>query len=130
MLAQSEFNDVNVEYTFSLPSDNWKMTVKPSRMSPNVEYVYNYRKEGHLEIRKITIDPNTLFGDLIRDEEQKLQFVPGYVAGREENFKGLLEGSCYLLGRTASAVAYDDEPDRLQALDGFSAPDGENCKAC
>jgi hypothetical protein len=95
VLAQSEFNDVNVEYTFSLPSDNWKMTVKPSRMSPNVEYVYNYRKEGHLEIRKITIDPNTLFGDLIRDEEQKLQFVPGYVAGREENFKGLLEGRVF-----------------------------------
>ena len=94
-LAQSEFDDVNVEYTFSLPSDAWKMTVKPSRMSPNVEYVYNYRKEGHLEIRKITIDPNTLFGDLIRDEEQKLQFVPGYVSGREENFKGLLEGRVF-----------------------------------
>lgn len=93
--AQSEFSDPNVEYTFSLPSDSWKMTVKPSRMSPNVEYVFNYRNEGHLEIRKMSVDPNTTFDEIIRDEEQKLQFQPGYVAGREENFKGALAGKVF-----------------------------------
>jgi len=93
--AQSEFSDVNVEYTFSLPNDSWKMTVKPSQMSPNVEYVHNYRREGYLEIRKMTVDPNESFSDLIREEELKLQFVPGYVAGREENFKGALSGRVF-----------------------------------
>jgi hypothetical protein len=33
--------------------------------------------------------------DIIRDEEQKLQFLPGYVAGREENFAGNLRGNIF-----------------------------------
>jgi hypothetical protein len=32
---------------------------------------------------------------MIREEEQKLQFVPGYVAGREENFKGAFSGKVF-----------------------------------
>lgn len=93
--AQSEFSDANAEYVFSIPSDSWKMTVKPSQMSPNVEYVYKFRKEGHLEVRKLAVEPNTLFDEVIRLEEQKLQFVPGFVAGREENFKGALSGRVF-----------------------------------
>lgn len=94
-MAQSEFSDPNAEYLFSLPSDAWKMTVKPSQMSPNVEYVYNFRRDGHLEIRKSTVDQNAPFSEIIREEEQKLQFVPGFVAGREENFKGALSGRIF-----------------------------------
>ena len=94
-MAQSEFSDPNAEYLFSLPSDSWKMTVKPSQMSPNVEYVYNFRREGHLEIRKSSVDQNAPFSEIIREEEQKLQFVPGFVAGREENFKGSLSGRIF-----------------------------------
>ncbi|NNE65381.1 MAG: hypothetical protein HKN33_02350 [Pyrinomonadaceae bacterium] len=93
--AQSEFSDRNVEYTFSLPNDTWKMTVKPSDVSPNVEYVYKYRNQGHLEIRKLKVEKNSLYGDIIRQEEQSLQFLPGYVAGREENFKGALSGRAF-----------------------------------
>lgn len=93
--AQKDFDNANVEYTFSLPSDAWKMTVEPSDYSPNVEFVYNFKKEGHLEIRKIAIEPNTLFGDVIREDEQKLQFVPGYVAGKEENFTGAYSGRVF-----------------------------------
>lgn len=95
LFAQSEFSDVNVEYMFSLPNDAWKMTAKPSQMSPNVEYVHNYRREGYLEIRKATVDPNDLLDELIRAEEQKLQFVPGFVAGKEDPFKGALEGRVF-----------------------------------
>lgn len=94
-IAQEEFNNSNVEYTFTLPGDEWKMTVEPSEMSPNVEFVNNFKKEGHLEIRKIKIEPNTLFGDIIREEEQKLQFLPGYVAGKEENFRGAYTGRIF-----------------------------------
>ncbi|MGI8638538.1 MAG: hypothetical protein ACR2MG_01075 [Pyrinomonadaceae bacterium] len=94
--AQSEtFSDRNVEYTFDLPEANWKMTVKPSATIPNVEYVYGDRSNGHLEIRKLEVKSNQLLSDIIRDEEQKLQFLPGFVAGKEEDFKGSLGGKVF-----------------------------------
>jgi hypothetical protein len=64
-------------------------------MSPNVEYVYKYKKDGHLEVRKMTIKQDALFSDIFRDEEQKLQFLQGYVAGKEENFRGSYSGRIF-----------------------------------
>jgi len=93
--GQSEFRDPNVEYLFSLPDDTWKMVVKPSDKSPNVEYVYGFRIDGHLEIRKLSVDPTDLYGDLIKQEEQSLQFLPGYIAGRQVNFNGTLNGRVF-----------------------------------
>ncbi len=56
-VAQSQvFNNADVEYTFELPEADWKMTVTPSRTSPNVEYVYGDRRDGHIEIRKLTLN--------------------------------------------------------------------------
>lgn len=104
--AQSEFNDANTEYTFSLPDNGWKMTVKPSTMSPNVEYVYNYKKDGHLEIRKMTVKQDALYSDIIRKEESGLQFVPGYVAGKEENFRGNYPGRVFNYGYASSGKPY------------------------
>lgn len=89
------FSDPNVDYTFSLPDPQWKMTAKPSATSPNVEYVHGDRLDGHLEVRKINVAKDALLTDLIRDEETKLQFRPGYVAGREENFAGRLRGNVF-----------------------------------
>lgn len=94
--AQNDvFSDPNVEYTFNLPDAAWKMTVKPSVTSPNVEYVYHDRKDGHLEIRKISVKPGELLADTIREEEVKLQFLPGYVAGKEESFQGAMNGRIF-----------------------------------
>ena len=91
--AQNEtFSSPNVDYSFILPDAKWKMTVKPSDTSPNVEYVYGDRNDGHLEVRKLLSRKDALVSDIIRDEEQKLQFLPGYVAGKEENFAGRLRG--------------------------------------
>src|SRR4051794_30276717 len=81
--AQS-FTDANVDYTFEIPDDRWKMTVKPSVSSPNVEYVFIERNEGHLEVRKLSVAKDAYLTDMVRDEEQKLQFLPGFVAGKEE----------------------------------------------
>lgn len=89
------FNDANVEYTFVLPETNWKMSAKPSATSPNVEYVYNDRQNGYLEIRRATIKPDMTVSDLISDEEQKLQFLNGYVAGKQEDFKGVFGGKVF-----------------------------------
>lgn len=94
--AQTQnFSDANVEYTFSLPEPVWKMTTKPSATSPNVEYVYGERQSGHFEIRKLSVKPDQLFSEIIGDEEQKLQFVTGYVAGKEEDFKGIFGGRVF-----------------------------------
>lgn len=93
--AQKDFNNPNVEYTFKLPSDAWKMTVEPSEYSPNVEFVYKYKKDGHFEIRKLKVSKDSLFGEIIREEEQKLQFKPGYVARKEENFRGAYSGRIF-----------------------------------
>jgi hypothetical protein len=89
------FSDPSVDYTFDVPDDRWKMTVKPSTARPNVEYVFVDRNDGHLEVRRLTIPKDAILGDIVREEEQKLQFLPGYVAGRDENFSGKLRGSIF-----------------------------------
>lgn len=89
------FTDPNVDYTFQLPDPRWKMTAKPSATSPNVEYVFSDRIEGHLEVRKLTVGKDELMTDIIRNEESKVQFRHGYVAGREENFNGKLRGNIF-----------------------------------
>ena len=89
------FSDANVDYGFDIPEAKWKMTVKPSATSPNVEYVFGDRNDGHLEVRRLKVANNAILADIIRDEEQKLQFLPGYVAGPDENFVGRLRGSIF-----------------------------------
>lgn len=91
----STFSDANVEYTFDVPNSRWKITAKPSATSPNVEYVYVDRNDGHLEVRKLTVAQDSVLSDVIRDEEDKLKFLPGYVAGKEENFGGKLSGRVF-----------------------------------
>lgn len=89
------FSDPNVEYSFDLPDERWKMTVKPSAAKPNVEYVFIDRNDGHLEVRKLTIAKDAILADVMRDEELKLQFLPGYVTGPDENITGRLRGAIF-----------------------------------
>ena len=89
------FSDPNVVYGFDVPDERWKMTVKPSATSPNVEYVFIDRNDGHLEVRRLKVAKNALLADIIRDEEQKLQFLPGYVTGPGDNFVGRLRGAVF-----------------------------------
>lgn len=91
----SSFSSPDVEYGFELPEDRWKMTVKPSATAPNVEYVFGDRTDGHLEVRKLAVPPRGGLSDMIREEEHKLQFQPGYVAGKEEQFGGFLNGAVF-----------------------------------
>lgn len=94
--AQTEtFSDANVEYTFDLPNATWKMTAKPSTTSPNVEYVYGDRSAGYLEVRKLSVKADDVMSDIIAGEEEKLKFLQGYVAGKEENFAGNMKGTVF-----------------------------------
>lgn len=98
VLSQTQsFSDPNVEYIFDLPDATWKMVKPPRAGSPNVEFAYGEnRANGHFEIRKLAINQGEVISDLIeRDKEQTLQFIPGYVAGKEENFAGALRGRVF-----------------------------------
>ena len=86
------FNSPDVDYEFDVPDQRWKLTVKPSATTPNVEYVYGDRTDGHLEVRRLALPSKAIVSDVIKEEEQKLQFMPGYVAGKEEQFGGFLNG--------------------------------------
>ena len=88
------FSDANVDYTFQFPDAKWK-TVKTASAGGSVEFVYGDRNDGHLEIRKIASSAATPMADVIRDQEDKLQFKPGYVSGKQENFVGKLKGSVF-----------------------------------
>lgn len=95
-LAQgNSFSDPTVEYSFQLPEPLWKITVKPSATSPNVEYVYGDRADGHLQIRKITVARDSIMSDIISAEEKGLQWRQGFVAGKEENFAGKFRGTVF-----------------------------------
>ncbi|MGI8470075.1 MAG: hypothetical protein ACR2N3_16670 [Pyrinomonadaceae bacterium] len=88
----STFSDKNVEYTFDLPDAVWKMNLKPSAKDPNVEYIYGDRLNGYLRIQKLSVKPNETLSDVTKNTDEKLQFKPGYVAGKEENFAGNYKG--------------------------------------
>lgn len=84
------FSDSNTEFTFEIPEDRWKVVTK----SP-VNLVFVTAKEGDLEIRKITAPAAKPIGDVMKSEEEKLQFLQGFVAGKDENFNGSLRGAIY-----------------------------------
>lgn len=94
--AQTEkFSDADVEYIFDLPNATWKILSKPSATSPNVEYVYGDRSAGYFEVRKLTVKADNLMSEIIADEETRLKFLQGYVAGKEENFAGNMKGTAF-----------------------------------
>ena len=89
----TSFSDPNVEYSFEIPNAKWKQVSSTS--SGNVELVYVDRNDGHLEVRKVTAPRTTPMADVIKEQEDKLQFRPGYVTGKQENFSGKLSGSVF-----------------------------------
>ncbi|MFL6466360.1 MAG: hypothetical protein ACJ72Z_00225 [Pyrinomonadaceae bacterium] len=88
------FADANVDYTFQIPDAKWKI-VKTPASGGNVEFVFGDRNDGHLEVRRLSTPAATPMADVIRDQEDKLQFKPGYVSGKHENFNGKLNGSVF-----------------------------------
>ena len=87
---RSTFTDPAAEFTFEIPDDKWKVVGKAP-----VNLVYATANDGDLEIRKLTAPANKPLGDLMKAEEEKLQFLRGFVAGKDENFSGSLRGAVY-----------------------------------
>lgn len=87
---RTTFSDPTVEFTFEVPDDKWKVVGKAP-----VNLVYTTANDGDLEIRRLTLAANRPLGELMKAEEEKLQFLRGFVAGKDENFSGALRGSVY-----------------------------------
>ena len=91
--AQQAFTSDQVNYTLELPSSVWRAISEPDAAHEHAEFVNGDRLDGYLQIRKEVVDAGTTASDLThRDMDQKLRFLPGFVEGKEEPFKGRLNG--------------------------------------
>jgi hypothetical protein len=89
------YDERGIEYTFQIPDEKWKDVPKGADVRAATEIIYGDRLDGFLQIRKTTLDEDSLtpLNDIIeRETTQKLQFLSGYVAGKEESFTGALKG--------------------------------------
>jgi hypothetical protein len=93
VVAQQTYTNDKVEYTFDIPSPTWRAILEPDAAHPHPEFVYGDRLDGYLTIRKEIVDAGTTPSQLARsDQDLKLQFLPGFVPGKEEPFNGRLDG--------------------------------------
>jgi hypothetical protein len=91
--AQESYTNEQIDYTIELPSPIWRVISEPDAAHEHAEFVNGDRLDGHLQIRKEVVDAGTTPSDLARrDMDQKLRFLPGFVEGKEESFKGRLNG--------------------------------------
>ena len=91
--AQESFTSDQIDYTVEFPSTQWRVISEPDESHEHAEFVYGDRLEGYLQIRREVVDAGTTPSDLARrDLDQKLRFLPGFVEGKEEAFKGRLNG--------------------------------------
>jgi len=92
-LAQQLYTHEKVDYTFELPSATWKAILEPDATHQHPEFVFGDRLDGFLQIRKEIVDAGTTPSELARrDQDLKLRFLPGFIEGKEEPFKGRLDG--------------------------------------
>jgi hypothetical protein len=91
--AQQAYTSDQVGYTLELPSTAWRAISEPDAAHEHAQFVYGDRLDGYLQIRKEVVDAGTTASNLARrDLDQKLRFLPGFVEGKEEPFKGRLSG--------------------------------------
>lgn len=92
-VAQQTYIHEKLDYTLELPSATWRAILEPDAAHENPEFVFGDRLDGYLTIRKEVVDAGTTASQLARrDQDLKLRFLPGFVEGKEDPFKGRVEG--------------------------------------
>lgn len=91
-LAQQVYTNDRVEYSFEIPSANWRTINDPDATNEHPEFVYGDRLDGYLTIRKEVVDANSTIAELAERDQVKLRFLPGFVEGKQEPFNGRLDG--------------------------------------
>jgi len=90
---EHNYTSSKVGYIVDFPSATWRLIGEPDDMHQHAEFVYGDRNEGYLRIRKEALDEGLAIKDFaIRDQDQKVRFLPGYVDGKLEPFTGRLSG--------------------------------------
>jgi hypothetical protein len=90
-LAQQNYD--GAEYKLELPSERWRVIQEPDSLHEHAEFIYGDRNDGYLRIRKEVVEAGTTPSNLVqRDQDQKLHFQTGYIEGKEDQFKGRLNG--------------------------------------
>ena len=51
-VAQQLYSNEKVDYSFDLPSSNWRVIAEPDAVHEHTEFVNGDRLEGYLQIRK------------------------------------------------------------------------------
>ncbi|MBC7795558.1 MAG: hypothetical protein H7Z37_01650 [Pyrinomonadaceae bacterium] len=91
--TEKSLNQKFDNFSFDLPNDKWRVLPKSGESKTQVEVIYGDRLDGYTQIRKLDVKTEDLLDDVIqREQSQKLQFLPGYVKGKEDTFKGNLTG--------------------------------------
>jgi len=91
--AQTTFQNTNISYTFSIPSDTWKQTREPDERTQFTEFVFGNRANGILRIRKEAGEGIASLQELLDNLiKNKMAFLPGYLAGEQNNFIGKMSG--------------------------------------
>lgn len=92
-MAQQLYTHEKVEYSFEIPSATWRAILEPDAAHEHPEFVFGDRLDGHLTIRKEVVDAGTTAAEVARrDQDLKLRFLPGFVEGKQDPFKGRLDG--------------------------------------
>ena len=93
VLGQQLYTHEKVDYSFELPSTTWRAILEPDAAHEHPEFVFGDRLDGFLTIRKEIVEADITPSELARrDLDQKLRFLPGFIEGKEEPFKGRLDG--------------------------------------
>lgn len=91
--AQQLYTHDKVDYSFELPSATWRNILEPDATHQHPEFVFGDRLDGYLTIRKETVEAGTTPADFAqRDSDLTLRFLPGFVQGKQDPFKGRLDG--------------------------------------
>jgi hypothetical protein len=90
-LAQEAYT--GADYSLELPSEKWRVVQEPDSLHEHAEFVFGDRMDGYLRVRKEVVEAGTTPSNLLqRDQDQKLGFQTGYITGKEDQFKGRLNG--------------------------------------
>ena len=91
--AQEQHISDQGDYSIELPSSLWRSISESDGVRDRAEFVYGDRLDGFLQIRKETVEAGTTPSDVaLRDQDQKLRYIPGFVQGKQEPFSGRLNG--------------------------------------
>src|SRR5919108_6437986 len=87
------YSNAKLKYAVEFPSGTWKLITEPDEIHQHAEFVYGDRTQGYLRIRKEALDEGLTINEFaLRDQDERMRFFPGFVAGKGEPFSGRLSG--------------------------------------